>query len=245
MINACQQCCKIFCDHADIPFDNDIFKITACTGSAAAQLESGKTIHSAAELNRKRVTYNAAQWENVNILFIDEISFFADRDLIKLYRNLRALTGLKSKIYGGRNIVFIGDFSQITPFGGDPVYAKHSIIWHDAINSAVFLNQSHRFKKDPEWGSILKRVSKGNATEDDIKKINSRVIDNERVELPKNGNICYACPTNKGRNAICTKMFYEHIKSTHPKFDEPNIDPPNHTIIIEGKIYKKKKACTQ
>ena len=207
-------------------------------------MESGTTIYSDVELNRKRVTYNAAQWENVNILFIDEISFFADRYLIKLDRNLRALTGLKSKIYGGINIVFIGYFPQMNPFGGDPVYAKHSIIWHDAINSAVFLNQTHRFKKDPEWGSILKRVSKGNATEDDSKK-KSRVIDNERVKLPKNGNIYYSCPTKKGRNTICTKMFYEHIKSTHPKFDEPNIDPPNHTIIIEGKIYKKKKACTQ
>ena len=98
MINACQQCCKIFYDHEDIPFDNYIFKITACKGSEAAQLASGTKIHSAAELNRKRVTYNAAQWENVNILLIDEISFFADRDLIKLDRNLRSLTGLKSKI---------------------------------------------------------------------------------------------------------------------------------------------------
>lgn len=91
----------------------------------------------------------------------------------------------------------------------------------------------------------MKRVSKVNATEDYIKKTNIIVIDNESVELPKNGNICYACPTNKGRNTIYTKMFYENIKSTHIKFDEPDIDPQNHKIMIDGKILKKKKACTQ
>ena len=111
VINACQQCCKIFCDHVYIPLDNNIFKITSSTGSEAAQLKSCIKIHSAADLNIKIVTYNSSQLENVNILFIDEIYFFADRDLIKLDRNLLALTVLKIKIYGGRNLVFIRYFS--------------------------------------------------------------------------------------------------------------------------------------
>ena len=67
VINACQKCSKIFCDHAYIPFDVDIFKINDCIGSKSAQLASGTTIHSAAELNRKIVTYNSSQWENFNI----------------------------------------------------------------------------------------------------------------------------------------------------------------------------------
>ena len=53
VINSCQEACKYFCDVAGIPVDNDIFKITACTGSAAAQLISGMTIHSASNLNSK------------------------------------------------------------------------------------------------------------------------------------------------------------------------------------------------
>ena len=118
VISSCQQCCKMFCDHAELPFDSDIFRITACTGSAAASLESGTTIHSAAEINKneKNITYNSEEWEYTNILLIDEISFFGYNSLVKLDKNLRLLTGDRGQIYGGRNLFFVGDFKQLRTF---------------------------------------------------------------------------------------------------------------------------------
>ena len=76
VINTCQHCCKVFCDYAEIPFDDDIFKITACTGVAATSLVSGETIHSAAKLNTTSAVKFSPEWEYVNLFFIDEISFF-------------------------------------------------------------------------------------------------------------------------------------------------------------------------
>ena len=246
VISSCQQCCKMFCDHAELPFDSDIFRITACTGSAAASLESGTTIHSAAEINKneKNITYNSEEWEYTNILLIDEISFFGYNSLVKLDKNLRLLTGDRGQIYGGRNLIFVGDFKQLRTFEKIAIYERDSILWQGSINTAVFLEQSHRFKDDPEWGKILERISTGTATENDIKKINSRVIDDKKVKIPTEGNICYACPTNKGRNSIATYMFRDHVISTHPKFDNPDEEPPNHTIIIESVIYKNNRRRT-
>ena len=55
VIEACRQCCKILCDHAEVTFANDVFKITAVTGAAAAQLVSWTTVHKAAELKNTYV----------------------------------------------------------------------------------------------------------------------------------------------------------------------------------------------
>jgi len=41
------------------------------------------------------------------------------------------------------------------------------------------------------------------------------------------GDTCYACPTNKERNAIQAAIFQKHIQATHPN---------EHTLIIEGNI---------
>ena len=49
---------KVFCDNCDIPFNDDIIKITACTGSAASLFVSGKTIHGAAFRRKKRIVKN-------------------------------------------------------------------------------------------------------------------------------------------------------------------------------------------
>ena len=143
VINTCQHCCKVFCDYAEIPFDDDIFKITACTGVAATSLVSGKTIHSAAKLNTTSAVKFSPEWEFVNLLFIDEISFFSDYSLQKLDKNLRLLTGNRGDVYGGSNIIFVGDFSQLKTIGGDPVYQTRSALWYGSINSAVFLDKSH------------------------------------------------------------------------------------------------------
>ena len=70
-----------------------------------------------------------------------------------------------------------------------PVNCGKSLVMEEtiqfgAINKAIFLNKSHRFKSDPEYGEIMRRFRVGMANEEDIKKINSRFIENEDVHLP-------------------------------------------------------------
>ena len=128
----------MFCDRAEVPFDKDIFKVTACTGAAAAQLTSGMTIHSAAQINMRKVNHISIEWESTNTVFIDEISFMSSAVLQKLDNNLRTLTGKRDKLFGGLNVIFVGDFRQLKPVVGNPVYEKYSCICHGAINKEFF-----------------------------------------------------------------------------------------------------------
>ena len=111
----------------------------------------------------------------------------AEKILNKLDKNTRVITGKRKKTYGGLNMIFIGDFKQMKPINGRPVYEKYSQLWHGSVNACIVLNNNHRFKDDPEWGDILKRISNGQATNDDIDKINSRVIGKNGLMLPKDG----------------------------------------------------------
>jgi hypothetical protein len=46
------------------------------------------------------------------------------------------------------------------------------------------LDNAHRFKKDPLYGQMLKRMWDGDLTKADREKINSRVIGHNGLSLP-------------------------------------------------------------
>jgi hypothetical protein len=49
------------------------------------------------------------------------------------------------------------------------------------------------------------------------------------------GDGCYACPTNRERNAIHAAIFKQHVHRTHPSIHDDKM-PPEHTLIIESNI---------
>ena len=49
---------------------------------------------------------------------------------------------------------------------GQSLILKETIQFN-AINKAVFLNKSHRFKSDPQYGEIMRRFRVGLATKED------------------------------------------------------------------------------
>ena len=73
------------------------------------------------------------------------------------------------------------------PVKDKPLY-KCKTLQFSAINKAVFLNISHRFEDDFEYGEIMRRFRIGNVTENDIEIINSRYISNPDVSLPPTTN---------------------------------------------------------
>ena len=48
----------------------------------------------------------------------------------------------------------------------------------------IILDNEHRFKEDPEYGQMLKRMWSGDLSKDDRKRINSRVLGTNGLELP-------------------------------------------------------------
>ncbi len=106
------------------------------------------------------------------MLIIYKISFSPKDQIDKMKARLnlvqRKISGgnevlSPNMIFGGYLIIFCGDFHQLPPFKvkeNQSMYTN-SGIWENSINVAIFLNNSHRFKDNPEFGEILKRMWDG------------------------------------------------------------------------------------
>jgi hypothetical protein len=247
-VKVAQRFCFEFCAAVSVMWHDETFYFTACSGSAAA-LFRGVTIHSGAFMNGRVTDEARKQWKNVRILMIDEISYFSDNDFKKLDRKLKDLNGIPNKPFGGQSIIFSGDFRQFEAIlAKNQLYERHgSQHWENSINCAIILENIHRFKDDPEYGQMLTRLWRDDLTREDREKINTRVVGQNGVTLPPtfDRDVVYACATNKERNAIQAGIFRDHILSTHPKVNSPEL-PPDHTIIIEAVVQssKSKKSST-
>ncbi len=52
------------------------------------------------------------------------------------------------------------------------------------INAIIILDNDCRFKQDPEYGRMLKKMWEGDLDVEDRKRINTRVIGYDGLELP-------------------------------------------------------------
>jgi hypothetical protein len=241
-VKVAQRFCFEFCAAVSVMWHDESFYFTACSGSAAA-LFRGVTIHSAAFMNGRVTDKARTEWANVRILMVDEISYMSDNDIKKLDRKLKDLNGIPNKPFGGQSIIFSGDFRQFEAILAKYLlYDRHgSQHWENSINCVIILENIHRFKDDPEYGQMLTRLWRNDLTQEDREKINTRVVGQNGVTLPPtfDGDVVYACATNKERNAFQAGIFRNHILNTHPKINSPEL-PPDHTIIIEAVVQSSK-----
>ena len=76
---------------------------------------------------------------------------------MNLHEKLNQLKQVVREKYGGLHVIFTGDFSQLEPVNGTPLYNEPNFApWHEWINCFVELMGQQHFKNDPEIGSILK-----------------------------------------------------------------------------------------
>ena len=139
---------------------------------------------------RMKAIMNELEKNRDVILFIDEISKMDIMDFLKLDKYLRQIMAqfnpeALNYPFGGLNIVFCGDFSQLNPVGKkDVIYDQtRNALW-GMINRVVNLTMTNwRFLKDQQWGNLLQRMHHGEPTRGDMKLINSRVV-GENLALP-------------------------------------------------------------
>jgi hypothetical protein len=147
-------------------------------------------------------------------------------------------------VFGGYHIIFSGDFRQIPPVKADAnqLLYRNTGLWENAINVAIYLENSHRFKSDPDYGKILMRMWRGEFTKEECDEINKRLIGKNNVILPcfaENDDVAYACYTNSERTTVHATLFEKHIANFPTvSSDEP---PPEHTVILEADILKAPK----
>ncbi len=261
-----QQFCYDFCLVVGVMWSDTTFLFTTHTG-AAASLFGGVTISKATFLNQQKVMSlnNKHEWQDVLILIVDEVSFMSDKILETLDVTLKEI-GNRAKPFGGFSIIFAGDFCQLETVGSTKFYLMISSLsskhWDNCISTVKILNNNHCFKEDPEYGQMLKRMWNGDLSTEDRKRINTRVIGYNGLQLPSlisklefnpsmcchfilshslhnqiyfKEDLCYACPTNKERNSIQAAIIQKHIEATHPTISS-NEMPPYHTLIIKANI---------
>lgn len=132
-------------------------------------------------------------------------------------KNLKQLRENYSEKFGGLDIIFCGDFSQLEPINNStdsesnmrPIYyaSVHAkLLWHDAVDCFIELKVLHRFNQDKAWGNLLKHMREGNINKKDIELINKRVVkERNNTNLPE--NLKYAVHYNRTRDSIHTKKF--------------------------------------
>jgi ATP-dependent DNA helicase PIF1 len=137
-------------------------ELTGATGLVASAL-GGRTLHSWAgvqlgkgskeallELVRKDV-HALKRWQQVDVLFIDEISFIDGR-LFKALEHIASQVRSRPR-FGGIQLVLSGDFLQLPPVhhGSEPPcsFAFECDVWRQCVDAIAELGIVHRQHSDP------------------------------------------------------------------------------------------------
>ena len=219
VINAVKVYAQDYCKQLKHPFTSRTIITTAMSG-VAATLINGETTHSVLGLNRTKVEPKEIEhWTDARLLLIDECSFASASDFEKIHDNLSKLMGEHHAKYGGLNVVYTGDFSQLEPVNKDPVYKDGSrcAFFHGCLNCYIELDGKWRFVKDPSYGEIMFRMREGKLRPKDIDKLNERVIkDHVKSSYPP-PKIQVATFKNKDRDAINASVFDEFTYDNRPR----------------------------
>ena len=213
VINTVKAYASDYCSKLKHDFDNRTMIVTAMSG-VAATLINGETTHSVLGLNRTNVDgSDALAWKDARLLIVDECSFASARDFEKMHQNLKILMGDQFSKYGGINIVFSGDFSQLEPVQREPVYKNDQQCpeFHGSLNCYIELDGRWRFVSDKRYGEIMYRFRSGTLTEEDIERINNRV----GIEPPEKTQV--ASYTNRDRDAINAAIFDRITRRNKPR----------------------------
>jgi len=177
--------------------------IIAPTGSAAALL-NGSTYHSVLNIGSDQARNDARsqisvreRLDGVDYIFLDEISMVACHELYQISASLAKARNMTETPFGGLNMIFAGDFAQLKPVFGSPLYS-HTVgtsldasmtvrsqqsaigraLWHQVI-TVVILRQNMRQKtqssEDSQFRTALENMRYAQCTQEDIEFLKTRI----------------------------------------------------------------------
>jgi len=191
------------------------FVVLAPTGTAAALLH-GSTYHSILGVPidgqtalRNETTNNAqvkARLDGVDYIFLDEVSMVSCSDNYKISSQLAKALNEFDLAYGGMNMIFSGDFAQLPPVFGSPLYsgtvgtqlmsqmtvqgqqaAIGKALWHQ-VTTVVILRKNMRQKtqtaEDAKLRTALENMRYATCTSEDITFFKSRIA-GRHLKQPK------------------------------------------------------------
>ena len=164
--------------------------ITSTTGISAL-LINGMTIHSFAGIGLgerpvnelieriKEKSFHVRRWNSIDILVIDEVSMMKPELFEKLDIIGRTIRNDHSRVFGGIQVVLVGDFAQLPPVYIDNIPEKQfcfeSDIWDTVIEEIHYLTKIHR-QNEEEFKKCLQEARLGKLSTESIKLLESRKI---------------------------------------------------------------------
>ena len=174
--------------------------LMAPTGVAAFNI-GGLTIHRALQLQvehgrlARQISLGALAlhnlrdlWKGVHTIIIDEVSMVSYQILKSIHSRLCEIYA-NDEIFGGLNVIAVGDFYQLSPVNGSFIFSDQrssgrlaSHLWRDLF-TMVELKVNMRQQNDTSFSQMLNRIRKGEQTHEDVKAIQGRLVSNGDIDL--------------------------------------------------------------
>jgi len=193
--------------------------VTALTGVASVLLDcNATTIHSWSgigisnktetqiinKINRSK--FYKHNWENTDILIIDEISMMSCK-LFELLNKIGQVIRSNKKPFGGIQLIFSGDFFQLPPVK-ETIFCFESELFNNTFDKIINLTKVFR-QNDNTYKKLLLNMRKGLISKKSIELLNSKMVDEN---FDKNTtNITRLVPT-KSKAFEINNYFINNIK---------------------------------
>ena len=245
--------------------------------ASAAYIISGKTIESTlgmmpnrsntfAKRKSSQVSNLSFLYEDVAVLFCDEISMVGSSKFTKMNFQMQDITG-RNEFMGGLPFIAVGDFRQLPPVRDQFVYEKNHLDGRPSIAPShwddnfliYYLTDKMRNQKDPEFASLCDRVGNGKITKSDLSYLNNCARDTKSEyenDNFKSGKVSIIVMTNKVRQEINEhklntllkdrQLYISYAVDRCTNLENPPQIPSNLSITqtggLENKIMLKKDA---
>ena len=140
-----------------------------------------------ATMNVKNRTLIQDEWQDVWLLFIDEVWLLGTQLMCQIDHALCFAKENPNEWFGRINVIFAGDFYQYPPVRNTPIQPKAPqkstdiekqlgrLAWK-SVNVVVSLSEQQRMKDDPEYSSAVGQLHIRNCNLGGVELFNSRII---------------------------------------------------------------------
>lgn len=216
----------------------DVF-VTATTGTAA-RLIKGTTINSWAGVGRADNTckqymnefykkpWKMKPWKQCEVLIIDEISLM-NADFFNLLDSIGRQIRKSSGLFGGIQVIAIGDFFQLKPVNGAFVFTLP--LWKEECFAHYSLTENMRARQSihsEEWNRILSDARYGICS-DRLKE-----YINKRMQVEPVGEPTVLSALNRKVNVINEEKFQEQLTKNAQNGGSASFDTWNSSISFCG-----------
>ncbi|OBZ82815.1 ATP-dependent DNA helicase PIF1, partial [Choanephora cucurbitarum] len=193
---------KHYDEDVDRDFNSPTVLLTAPTGKAAFDI-NGQTVHSAFHLPINHAEMNALSSEASHSIGVA----LADLKVHDIYKSaswidkrLREICNSEQP-FGGRHVILFGDFLQLPPAKGSPIYAASSnnvsailtiLRTQDTCSSFKVhkLTEIMRQRDDALFAQALNNMALGSMTQDDISIFRGRLFSSLPLNIAKDRDNC-------------------------------------------------------